>query len=139
MYISTNSNPDLRAKLDLSQTAVYYPISGYNEIFNNGGYNSSEIPNDDGSEIYILNAKIILHDGCNQIIDDRIQQVPLFETTTLMNGYSLTNNVKADTNYWGTTNNGDPIGRFGTLNVLYEPFITEPCPYPPPQAVLLKW
>ncbi|MBK7378274.1 MAG: T9SS type A sorting domain-containing protein [Ignavibacteriales bacterium] len=130
IYVGANSNPDLRAMLGGNPPNLY-PISGHNEIFNNGGYNALGTNEDDGSEIYLsTTGKIKLADGCNQIMDDRLPDFAFLDTTfTLMNG-DATTQVKADTNSWGTTNGGDPAGRFGILNVQYLPYLTEPCIIP---------
>ncbi|MBK7378524.1 MAG: T9SS type A sorting domain-containing protein [Ignavibacteriales bacterium] len=130
IYVGANSNPDLRAMLGGNPPNLY-PVSGHNEIFSNGGYNALGTNEDDGSEIYLsITGKIKLADGCNQIMDDRLPDFAFLDTTfTLMNG-DTTTQVKADTNYWGTTNGGDPAGRFGILNVQYLSYLTEPCVIP---------
>ncbi|HMU44080.1 MAG TPA: T9SS type A sorting domain-containing protein, partial [Ignavibacteriaceae bacterium] len=130
IYVGANSNPDLRAMLGGNPPNLY-PVSGHNEIYNNGGYNALGTNEDDGSEIYLsTTGKIKLADGCNQIMDDRLPDFAFLDTTfTLMNG-DATTQVKADTNSWGTTNGGNPAGRFGILNVQYLPYLTEPCIIP---------
>ena len=130
IYISINSQPDLRGALAGNPPNIF-PLSGYNLIYENGGYEATTLLNDDGSEIFINDGFIKLGDGCNQIMDDRIQNQNLVTTLLLMNSIPLipVSTIKADTNYWSTIN-FDPSGRFGNLTVQYQPYLIEPCILP---------
>lgn len=130
IYITVDSNPDLRPAL-AGDPPNMFPLSGYNLIYDNGGYQATTLLNDDGSEIFINDGFIRLGDGCNQIMDDRNQGQNLIETLLLMNSNPLipVSTITADTNYWSEINY-DPSGRFGNLTINYIPYLTEPCIIP---------
>ncbi|HSD62789.1 MAG TPA: hypothetical protein VLB50_03290 [Ignavibacteriaceae bacterium] len=126
IYVGYGSIPDLRASL-IGHPPNQYPVSGYNSIFENGGYTEegSGSSNDDGSEIYFNNSNIQMESGCNLIADDRIPQHPLETTLLLMNG-TTTNRISARYNCWGDT---VYTARFGGLTVKYSPYYSEPCTF----------
>lgn len=128
IYVGTGSVPDLRAAL-VGNPPNKYPISGYNLIYENGGYNASngQLVYDDGSEIYYSTSNIQLNNGCNLIADDRTPSPPLVTTTLLMNGYVTTDRLYATYNAWGDTVYS---GRFGNLNVIYSPYNQTVCEIP---------
>jgi hypothetical protein len=130
IYISTGSQPDLRPAFAGNPPNIF-PLSGYNLIYENGGYEATTLLNDDGSEIFINDGFIKLADGCNQIMDDRIQNQNLITTLLLMNSNPNfpVSTIKADTNYWSAVNY-NPSGRFGNLTVQYQPYLIEPCILP---------
>ena len=76
LYVGSGSLPDMRGRLasDPDHPNLWYAVSGYNKISNNGGWS----PDDDGSEIYINNADVIMKGGCNEITDQRIPDVNEF-------------------------------------------------------------
>lgn len=139
LYVSSGSLPNLRGKLvqDPIHPNLFYAVSGYNKIKENGGW---EIEND-GSEIFINDANAILGDaktyGCNEITDQRIPNTedtpPLYNTQLLMNCLWSGNPqvVHAEGNFWDE----HPIyrleERFGDCNNIYlDPILSAPCPLP---------
>ena len=128
IYVGTGSSPDLRAAL-VGNPPNQYPISGYNSIYSNGGYNASngQLVNDDGSEIFFSNSNILLSNGCNLIADDRSVSPPLVTTTYLMNGSVTVDRLYATYNAWGDTVDA---GRFGNLDVVYSPYNQTVCDIP---------
>jgi tetratricopeptide (TPR) repeat protein len=129
IYVGNGSLPNMVGRLISNpNNHLWYPISGYNKIYENGGYAGGGFDND-GSEIFISNANVKMKVGCNSIYDDREPSPPLEETELLMSGNGFfTITVQADSNHWGDT---VYTARFGSgLNVDYEPYYTEPCPLP---------
>jgi parallel beta-helix repeat protein len=129
IYIGSGSNPYMKGEFTGNPPNMY-AVSGYNNIYENGGY--QEIggpPDNDGSEIYFYNSKAVLINGCNSIVDDRLASPPLINTLLLMNGYSagLPIYLKSQHNFWGDT---VYAARFGNLNVQYIPYEWQPCPMP---------
>jgi len=134
LYVGIGSLPNMHGKLvqDPEHPNLFYAVSGYNRIYENGGWE----PEDDGSEIFINNANVILKGGCNQITDQRIPNAeaapPLFNTQFLMNcssfGYQI--EVHAEGNFWDE----HPIyrleERFGDCIIYLNPVLSEPCPEP---------
>jgi len=134
IYASSGSVPDLRLYLGVSQTPgcppYYYPLSGCNEISDNGGYTQIGLEvGDDGSEIYLSKSFILLDAGNNKIVDDREEIPPLYHTLLLMNGTTNQDKqIMARYNWWGLR----PISRerFGNLSVTWEPTSANGCPAP---------
>ncbi len=129
MYIGTGSNPYMRGSI-AGNPPVYYAVSGYNTIKENGGYTEQNGPPDnDGSEIYFYYSNATLRDGCNEISDNRTPSGSLVNTILLMNGNSfIPIQVNAEYNFWGDTVYS---GRFGNGVVVdYSPYYTENCPLP---------
>jgi tetratricopeptide (TPR) repeat protein len=143
LLINPGSQPDLMkriAQVPNCNPPMYYPVSGYNSISNNGGYNSSPFGyiNDDGSEIFFNNSYILMNPGCNDIVDDRIpgqgqgMGVPPYTTINLMNG-SLADqqrSLKARYNSWGNHPLYDLEERFGSLDIVFEPQAGSSCVLP---------
>jgi parallel beta-helix repeat protein len=109
-----------------------YPYSGFNRIYENGGY--TDYPNDDGSEIYFFRSNALMDYGCNTIADNREPNPPsLYHTQILLNGSLFSSGIPillARGNYWGNNplyGGNDPSERFGDLTVNYEPYLTDPC------------
>jgi|WetSurMetagenome_2_1015567.scaffolds.fasta_scaffold03552_4 parallel beta-helix repeat protein len=129
IYVGTGSNPYMKAAY-LGNPAIPYGLSGYNTIYENGGYYESHGPADnDGSEIYFYNSTAVLDSGCNIIKDDRSVSPPLINTLRLMTrtsgGFPIT--LYARNNFWGDTVYSS---RFYGMNVIYTPYRTEPCAIP---------
>jgi hypothetical protein len=127
IYLGSGSIPNLVGYLQLNPP-LYFPLSGYNKIYSNGSATSTNPIDNDGSEIYLTRANILLSNGCNQISDDRTS-TPTMNTQYLISGsLNSGNNINAIYNYWGTK----PItsSRFKNLNVTYSPYYTENCPLP---------
>ncbi len=138
LYIGSGSLPNMKGKLVKAPICcVWYAVSGYNKINENGGWERE----DDGSEIFINDANVILGDakifGCNEITDQRIPNTedtpPLYNTQLLMNciwsGHPQV--VHAEGNFWDE----HPIyrleERFGDCNNIYlDSILSEPCPLP---------
>jgi parallel beta-helix repeat protein len=130
IYIGIGSLPNMEGVLSGSPP-LYFPISGYNNIYENGGWSGTE--DNDGSEIFIYNANAILRSGCNSIIDSRMPDGEfLINTQALMNSYGdgLPIQVHAENNYWGEHEEYDLSERFGSLIVYYEPYLSSPCTIP---------
>jgi parallel beta-helix repeat protein len=132
IYIGSGSLPNMVGEL-VSDPPIFYPISGYNTIFDNGGWDYPNSPPDnDGSEIYISFANLLMSDGCNSILDDRVPSGHLINTKYLMSGvnFGLPIVVKADNNFWGDNPLYPLQDRFNGLIVYYQPYYLEPCPIP---------
>ncbi len=133
IYVGAGSVPDLRGAL-VGLPNNRYPISGYNDIENNGGYTSPPDTNDDGSEIYFGHSSIQLNNGCNLIADDRTVSPPLETTLYLMNGEVTTDRLYATYNAWGDT---VYPARFGDLSVTYIPYNHTICDIPGSGSMLV--
>lgn len=130
LYIGSGSVPNLVAHI-AGEPPIFWAISGYNTIKENGNITGGREDND-GSEIYIYDADIILEKGCNIIADDRTYN-PELPTIFLMNGKQRDyHEINAVANYWGTV--GPSNERFGDLPVIFEPYNYEPCPFPQSQC-----
>ena len=134
MYVGSGSMPNMVGRLISNpNNHLWYPISGYNKIYENGGWDVPGGPaDDDGSEIFISNANILMKGGCNSIKDDRLPSPPLATTILLMNGESigLPIIVNAEWNYWGADTTYPLSQRFGNLIVDYDPHYLEACSLP---------
>ena len=136
IYIGEGSNPYMNNyyfKVSNCEKHIY-PLTGFNHIYDNGGYTNNS--DDDGAEIYFYQSYAFLENGCNFISDDREPfDPPVFNTQVLMNGtitpqYSMSTQLSARNNYWGNSQffgGNDPSERFGNLDVLYEPYLSGPC------------
>jgi len=134
IYVGFGSLPNMEGKLvqDPAHLNLFYAVSGYNRIYENGGWT----PEDDGSEIYVDFANVVLRRGCNQIYDSRTPNTndtpPLYNTQLLMNcsslGYPI--EIYAEHNYWGDHSIYLLEARFGDCDIYYEPFLEQPCPEP---------
>lgn len=130
IYIGGGSIPNLVAHI-AGDPPVFWAISGYNTIKENGTETGGREDND-GSEIYISDADILLNRGCNIIADDRTH-TPDLPTIFLMNGKQRDyHDIYAEANYWGTVAPSNE--RFGDLPVIFEPYNNEPCPFPQSQC-----
>ena len=131
MYIGDGSIPNMQGRLVLNGgNHAWYATSGYNHIYDNGGYEGPGEDND-GSEIYFngRQANAIMEKGCNMIIDDREPSPPLINTELLMNcPFGQEISVSARLNYWGETEVTED--RFGNLLVDFGDALAEPCPLP---------
>ncbi|MBE0570720.1 MAG: right-handed parallel beta-helix repeat-containing protein [Ignavibacteriaceae bacterium] len=58
IYVGANSNPYMKGEY-IGNPALPYGLSGYNTIYENGGY-EGEGDDNDGSEIYFYNSKAVL-------------------------------------------------------------------------------
>jgi len=127
LYIGSGSLPYMRGEFAGAPPNMY-ALSGYNYIYENGGYEGEEDDND-GSEIYFVNSNAEMDRGCNSISDDREPSPPLVNTLLLMNcpeGGAIIQ-VDARINYWGSWVDER---RFGNLTVNYIPYSETPCPEP---------
>jgi hypothetical protein len=132
MYIGSGSLPNMVGRLVYNQNNhIWYPVSGYNEIYENGGYGSGGL-GDDGSEILFSNANAIMREGCNLVYDDRVPSGNLITTIYLMSNSaaSLPIEVRAEYNFWGYEPPYPLEQRFNNLTVYYDPNYEEPCPLP---------
>ena len=130
LYIGDGSRPYMRQGQWIGRPPNMYATSGYNKIYDNGGYEEEGGPDDnDGSEIYFVNSNAVMSKGCNSIYDNREPEPPLVNTYLLMNCPAGGNQIYIDArgNYWG--NRVEP-GRFGFLRVDYIPYLETPCPEP---------
>jgi parallel beta-helix repeat protein len=134
IYIGAGSTPYLDRYYHQEEGCdnLVYPFSGFNRVYENGGYTNN--PTDDGTEIYFSYSNAFMSDGCNTIADDRAPNPPaLYNTRILLNGtiYSPgTAWLDAVGNYWGNNplyGGNNPRDRFGDLNVHYDPYLTVPC------------
>jgi parallel beta-helix repeat protein len=129
LYIGTGSLPDMTARLGGSPP-MWYAVSGYNLIHNNGGWEEPSTSDNDGSEIYLNYSNVYLRDGCNRIIDNRLPDnsidPPLVNTQFLMNGVGA-DPIKAEGNFWDEHQLYALEERFGNITVYYEPELSEPC------------
>ena len=126
IYVGAGSVPDLRATL-VGVAPKQYPIAGYNEIRDNGGYDATTEDNDDGSEIYLDTSNIQMDYGCNLIADNRSVTPNLYTTLYLMNGVSTSEVITARYNAWGDTVYS---ARFGNLSVTFSPYNQAICDIP---------
>ncbi len=128
IYVGAGSNPYMKGEY-IGNPAIPYGLSGYNEIYENGGYEGEQPPDNDGSEIFFYNSTAVLDSGCNVIKDDRQVSPPLINTLRLMSrtgmGFPIT--INARNNVWGDTVYSS---RFSGMNVIYIPYRTEPCGIP---------
>ncbi|HSW54184.1 MAG TPA: NosD domain-containing protein [Ignavibacteriaceae bacterium] len=128
LFIGDGSRPYMRQGQWVGSPPNMYATSGYNKIFQNGGY-EGEGEDNDGSEIYfVVNSNAEMDKGCNSTYDDREPSPPLVNTELLMNcpeGSSI--EVDARANYWGSWVDER---RFGFLIVNYIPYLESPCPEP---------
>jgi hypothetical protein len=122
--VGSGSVPFMRKGQFVGSPPNFYATSGYNKIYENGGFIGSGRDND-GSEIYFAGSTAVMDSGCNSIYDDRPVSPPLINTLLLMNGYSFGfPTLQAQYNFWGDT---VYAARFGSLNVNYIPYELEPC------------
>jgi tetratricopeptide (TPR) repeat protein len=141
IHVTSGSVPDLRGSFVISPCGppLYYALSGFNYIYENGGwYNIALASNDDGSEIFINNSYILLDVGCNTISDDREPSGQLQNIINLMNGSvggEFERSILAKLNDWGDNPLYDLEDRFGDLLVEFDPpggceihEAEEPCP-----------
>ena len=133
IYIGVGSLPKMDARL-YSDPLNYYPVAGYNQIWENGGTTTGGPVDNDGSEIYFNNSNADMQKGCNSIYDDRegSGEHPPYNTRLLMNGTSIFEpiHIKAGDNFWSDNPQYLLEERFGNLLVDYEPFFEEPCEVP---------
>lgn len=106
----------------------YYATSGYNKIYENGGYEGFGLDND-GSEIFFSGRKsnAILNRGCNSTFDDREPSPPLVNTELLMNSDPAIT-VSARHNYWGEKEVNEH--RFGNMTVDFGDALSDSCHLP---------
>jgi len=134
IYVGVGSLPNMRARLvqDPIHPNLFYAVSGYNRIYENGGWSEE----DDGSEIFIYDANVLLGKGCNEITDQRLPNIeetpPLYNTRLLMNCIFSQQffDIKAGGNFWDEHPIYPLEERFGDCIVYYEPILEEPCPQP---------
>jgi len=135
LYIGAGSLPNLRGKIvqDPIYPNIFYAVSGYNKIKDNGGLTQEDL----GSEIYLYHSNVLIKGGCNEITDQRVPDEggvrPLYNTQVLMDGEGRItgNEVYAQENFWDEHPIYPLEERFGDyLDVLYEPVLSEPCPQP---------
>jgi parallel beta-helix repeat protein len=128
IYIGSGSFPNMSQE-PYNDPPHIYPVSGYNQIYNNGGWTGTSLEDDDGSEIYLNFSDVLLTSGCNVIMDGRIpDSAPLVNTQLLMNGIgSDPFEVYADGNCWGEHQLYPLEDRFGNLTVYYDPIVVFPC------------
>jgi parallel beta-helix repeat protein len=128
MYIGAGSNPNMVGRLVLNLgTRKWYATSGYNKIYDNGGYSGGGVDND-GSEIYFHNSNAKMKSGCNSIFDNRQPSPPLVNTLLLMNcPFGQVIIINAQYNFWGDTVYS---ARFGYLSVDYTHYFSQGCTYP---------
>jgi hypothetical protein len=125
LYVSAYSFPNLSRKVISDEI---YPLTGYNNIYENGVCSLSEI----SSEIYIYRSSVNLQSGCNTIADDRYPPVLNCDHSMLIDGEGLISTIKAQKNYWGNHPiwGNDPGLRFGDEMIVdYEGYLEEPCIY----------
>ncbi|HZH71072.1 MAG TPA: right-handed parallel beta-helix repeat-containing protein [Mariniphaga sp.] len=133
IYAGSGSIPNMVQQY-AGNPPVFYNISGFNKIYNNGGY--YELYGSDGSEIYLQNSNVLLNNGCNEIFDNRIPDEPPYQTGDLVNTQILINGslpsgsreLKAENNFWDEHPIYPLSTRFGSLTVDYTPYSTTPCP-----------
>jgi parallel beta-helix repeat protein len=133
MYISSDSHPDLGLTLI---GPIGYPLTGYNNIFENGVCDLSQNP-----EIFISRSTINLESGCNTIADDREDDPQLnCDFFYLIDGEGVEEEINAVENYWGDhpVYGNDPDGRFGEeLTVDFSHYHNQPCTYSQGGGMLL--
>ena len=125
IYVGIGSIPDLRGYLvqvPCSNPPLYYPLRGYNTIYENGLAGQSGVDND-GSEIYINSAGILMNTQCNDISDDREPGIS-FSVQNLLGGSLMNDGVlNIENQGWGyNPRYPDLSERFGSLNVDYDPY-----------------
>jgi len=125
IYIGTGSIPNLVGYYT-TNPPTYFALSGYNKIDANGLQTGSTPADNDGSEIYLSTANILLNNGCNQISDDRLS-TPSMNTQYLISGSLNTGSrtLSAIYNYWGTTT--PTSNRYKNLSVVFSPYHTTAC------------
>ena len=131
IYIGIGSLPNMIGKL-VGNPPLQYPISGYNTIFENGGWDEpSPPPDNDGSEIFINNANVLIERGCNSIMDDRAPGGNLINTKYLMSGigFGAVIQVNAEYNFWSDNPLYPLLDRFNGLIVDFDPYYSEPCSF----------
>ncbi len=125
LYISSGSIPDLsEGMIKREETVKVFPISGLNQIFENGDANLYN-----GAEIHMFDADILLGYGCNTIADNRIEQ-PGLNTRILFFSERTRSPIRANYNYWGNhpRYGNDPSHRIESdVEVNFEPYNNEPC------------
>jgi hypothetical protein len=127
IYAGSGSALYMRKGQFIGSPPNFYATSGYNKIFDNGGYMGAGIDND-GSEIYFYSSTATM-DSCNSIYDDRTASPPLVNTLLLMNGYRFGfPALQAQYNFWGDT---VYAARFGSLSVNYIPYESRALPWEP--------
>ena len=139
IYVGSGSLPNLIGRLvqEPIHPIIWYAVSGYNKINENGGWELD----DDGSEIFINNANALLgttrRDGCNQITDQRIPNAedtpPLYHTQLLVNcmEFGVQIEVQARGNFWDEHPIYPLSDRFGgSCTIYYVPVKDQPCPLP---------
>jgi parallel beta-helix repeat protein len=125
IYIGAGSLPNMEQNLAGSPPNVY-PLSGYNDIKENGCTTTGGPIDNDGSEIFFFSSNAILEDGCNSICDDRSPggEHPPYNTKLLMNGFALQQiEVYAGGNYWCDNPLYPLEERFGNLSVHLDPVL----------------
>jgi hypothetical protein len=133
IYVGTGSLPKMDARL-FFDPPEYYPIAGYNQIWENGGTTTGGPIDNDGSEIFFNNSNAVMQKGCNSIYDDRAggREHPPYNTKLLMNGIAIIGpiHIQAEGNFWSDNPQYPLEERFGNLLVDYEPFFEAPCEVP---------
>jgi hypothetical protein len=133
LYAAPGSLPDLRAYWMMNNchpTPLYYPISGFNQIAQNGGRYYE--PLDDGSEIYLSGSSVLMDFGCNDVFDNRQLENPPFTVVNIICGEpDLTSGstLYIRQNNWGDNSTYPLSERFCSIPVNYE-YYNEPCPAP---------
>ncbi|HCY75391.1 MAG TPA: hypothetical protein DHV28_05680 [Ignavibacteriales bacterium] len=127
LYVSSDSHPDLG---ETQVGELKYPLTGYNNIHENGICNLLSNP-----EIFIIRSTIDLKKGCNTIADDR-EDEPQYncDFVILMDGKESQEQVYAEKNYWGNhpVFGHNPEGRFGQgIDVIFDGYLEEPCTFSP--------
>ncbi len=129
IYIGSGSLPNMVGTL-AGNPPFQYPTAGYNDIFENGGWDESNAPPDnDGSEIFISFANALMERGCNSIMDDRAPGGTLINTKYLMGGesFGMPIQVNAEYNFWSVNPLYSLEDRFNNLIVYYDSIYNEPC------------
>ena len=132
IYVGAGSLPRMDARL-YYDPPNYYPVAGYNDIWENGGTTIGGPPDNDGSEIFFNSSNAVIQEGCNSVYDDRSGgEHPYRNTKLLMNGISFGGQITihAEFNYWSDNPLYPLEERFGNLTVYYEPFLEDPCEIP---------
>ncbi len=136
LYAGTGSIPNLSGR-PYNDPPKRFPISGYNTIYNNGGWETPPVEDNDGSEIYLNESFIYMDNGCNSVVDNRMPDSgPLVNTLYLMNGSGQDHEINCIENHWGRHPEYRLEDRFGHLSVRYIPFREGPCAYQPDQDEL---
>jgi hypothetical protein len=123
LYVSSYSMPDMsRAVIDED----IYPITGYNNIYENGICDLSY----SNAEIFLYRSSINMESGCNTIADDRDSPYLNCVFTFLIDGQAVLSDINAQKNYWGNhpAYGHNPELRFGDeVTVDYDGYLDEPC------------